>query len=130
MNEPYQPPARGWLQKFGDALGGIVAGMRGQSSFLVHIPAAGAVAAMAIVLQVSRTEACLLALCVTAVIGAELLNTALEYLAKAITSQYHDDVRIGLNIASGAVLFVALGASVVGALIFIPRLLALLSSSA
>ena len=129
MNEPYQPPARGWLPKFGDALGGIVAGMHGQGSFLVHIPAAGAVAALAIILRVSWTEACLLVFCIAAVIGAELMNTALEHLAKAITTEYHEGVRVGLNIASGAVLFMALGAAVVGAMIFVPRLLALLSSS-
>ncbi len=128
MNSPYQPPARSWLQKFREAFGGISAGMRRQCSFYIHIPAALAVVALALALRVSWTEGCLLALCITAVLGAELMNSALERLARAITGDFNEDLRVGLNIASGAVLTVALGAAAVGMMIFIPHLLALLAS--
>ena len=101
--------------------------MRGEGSFLVHLPVAAAVIALAITLRVTPGEGCLLALCIAAVLGAELMNSALERLARAITRDYHDDVRVGLNIASGAVLVIALGTVVVGLVIFLPRLLALLA---
>jgi diacylglycerol kinase (ATP) len=123
---PYQPPPRSWLKKFADAFGGIAAGAIGESSFYVHVPVAIAVAALGWYLQVTRIEACLLALCITIVISAELMNSALERLARAMTDEYSDEVRIGLNIASGAVLCVAIGAAIVGAIIFVPRLVALL----
>jgi diacylglycerol kinase len=119
---PYQPPPRSWLKKFADACGGIAAGVIGECSFYVHLPVAIAVAALGWYFQVTRIEACLLALCITAVISAELMNSALERLARAITDEYHDEVRLGLNIASGAVLCIALGAVVVGARIFVPRI--------
>ena len=54
-------------------------------------------------------------------------NERLYRAARAITRDYHDDVRVGLNIASGAVLVIALGTVVVGLVIFLPRLLALLA---
>lgn len=124
MKSHYQPPPRGWLKKFADAATGVVAGMRCQASFCVHIPAAIAVVVLAVVLQVSWLEGCLLALCITAVLGAELMNSALERLARAITDEYHEDVRVGLNIASGAVFVVAVGAAIVGSIILLPHLLA------
>lgn len=128
MSAGYTPPARGWIAKFGDAFGGIVAGMRGQCSFAVHLPAAVIVVVLALALRVTWIEGCLLALCITAVLGAELMNSALERLARAITSEFNEDLRVGLNIASGAVLVVSLGAAVVGALVLIPYLLALLAT--
>lgn len=128
MSEHFQPPARGWLGKFRDAFGGVFAGMYCQRSFYVHIPATLAVVGLAIGLDLSRVECCILGLCIIGVLGAELMNSALERLAKAITGEFHEDIRVGLNIASGAVLILSLGAVVIAALIFLPRLLALLAT--
>jgi diacylglycerol kinase len=119
----YQPPRRSWLKKFLDAFAGIAAGVRGESSFYVHLPVAALVIALAWFLRVTTIEVCLLALCIAAVISAELMNSALERLARAITDEYRDEVRVGLNIASGAVLCTSLGAAVVGAIIFVPRII-------
>jgi diacylglycerol kinase (ATP) len=125
----YQPPPRSWPRKFADAFAGIAAGVRNESSFWVHLPATIAVGIAATALRVSSVEACLLALCVMAVLGAELLNSALERMAQAVTSDYSEDVRVALNVSSGAVLVIALGAAVVGGIIFIPYVLALVRSA-
>lgn len=118
---PYEPPRRTWLQKFADAARGMAAGMRCQASFAVHLPMAVAVVVLAALLRVSWIEACALVLCIAVVLAAELFNSALERLAQAITSEYSEDVRVGLNIASGAVLMAALGTAVVGLMIFVPH---------
>jgi diacylglycerol kinase (ATP) len=125
----YQSPHRSWPKKFADAFAGIAAGVRNESSFWVHVPATIAVAIAAVALRVTYVEACLLALCVTAVLGAELLNSALERMARATTNDYSEDVRVALNVSSGAVLVIALGAAVVGGIIFIPYLLAFVRSA-
>jgi len=122
---PYTPPPRSWPRKFASAAAGFIIGMRGQSSFLIHLTIAALVIGMAIALQVEAWERCVLALCIAMVLAAELFNSALERLAKAITSEESEHVRVGLDIASGAVLVMALGAAAVGAMIFVPRLLAL-----
>jgi diacylglycerol kinase (ATP) len=96
----------------------------------VHWAAAAAVLALAFFLRVERWEACVLALCAGVVLTAELFNSALERLAKAITSEEREHVRVGLDIASGAVLMAALTAALVGSLIFVPHLLALAARSA
>lgn len=106
-----------WAWKFACALRGIAVGMRGQSSFYVHLPAAALVLLAGMWLDVSRLEWLLLVLCVTAVLAAELFNSALEHLSRAVTRQEHPEVRDALDIASGAVLLTAIGAAVVGVLV-------------
>ncbi|MCP4774306.1 MAG: diacylglycerol kinase family protein [Planctomycetaceae bacterium] len=59
----------------------------------------------------------LLLLCIGTVLTAELFNSSLESLAKAITDQTNQHVANALDIASGAVLLMSLMASIVGALI-------------
>ena len=102
--------ARSWSEKFRDAFRGLWQAVRRERSFAVHLPMAAAVAALAIVLRVSLTETCLLGLCVTIVLSAEVFNTALERLARAAVREKNDDVRDALDMASGAVLVSAIGA--------------------
>jgi diacylglycerol kinase (ATP) len=115
-------PQRGWMKKFADAFRGIALGTRGQSSFRVHLAAAGAVVALAAGLRVALLEWCLLLLCIIAVLAAELFNSSIERLAQEVDRQHNPRVGAALDIASGAVLVAALGAALVGALIFGYRL--------
>lgn len=122
MNDAFQPPRRSWPGKFRDAALGVWRGMRGQCSFAVHLPAAALVIVAGAVLGVDRVEWCLLALCITIVLAAEMFNSALETIAKAIDHRYNRHLAEGLDIASGAVLIAALGASCVGLLVLGRRL--------
>ena len=88
----------------------------------MHFVCAVAVAALAFWLQVSKLEACVLLLCVFLVLAAEMFNSALETLARAIDSRYNPYLADGLDIASAAVLTSALGGVLVGLVILGPRL--------
>ncbi|MEQ8785892.1 MAG: diacylglycerol kinase [Pirellulaceae bacterium] len=127
MSQRDRPPRRTWVRKFRDAFRGLWIGVRGQSSFAVHVPAAALVIAAGVVLKVSLAEWCLLALCITLVLAAEMFNSALESMAKAIDVEHNLHLADGLDIGSAAVLVAALGALVVGLLIFAPRVAALFS---
>ncbi len=96
--------------------------MRGQSSFSVHIFVAAVVVAAGVVLGVDLSEWCVLVLCIAIVLCAEMFNSALESLAKAVTDQWDPNVGRALDIGSGAVLIAAIGAMVVGTMIFVNRL--------
>ena len=121
-------PQRSWIEKFADAFHGIAAGVRGQSSFFVHVEMAAAVVALAAVLRVGLLEWCLLLLCITAVLAAELFNSSIERLAREIDRQHNPNVGAALDIASGAVLVAAMGSAIVGCLIFGHRLVVLVSA--
>jgi diacylglycerol kinase len=122
MDDDFQPTQRTWREKFRDAFVGIAIGVRGQSSFRVHLLCAAVAVALGMILRVSRAEWRLIALCITAVLTAELFNSALERMAKAIDSRRNPELGSALDIASGAVLLAALGAAIVGAEIFLFRL--------
>ena len=108
--------------KFRDAFRGVAVGLRGQSSFFAHVVAALLVIAAAAFFRVSALEWAILVLCIGVVFVAELANTSIEWLAKAITEDQDDRIRKALDVASAAVLLTALGAVVVGAIVFLPRL--------
>ena len=123
MHDDNHSPERSWGRKFRDAFRGVKGGVRGQSSFFVHFFTAAAVLVAAITLNVDQlAEWCLLLICITVVLAAEMFNSALETMAKAITNEYDPHVGAALDISSAAVLLSSIGASIVGAIIFINRL--------
>lgn len=112
-----QRKSAGWSQKFLHALRGLRVGSQGQSSFVVHVPTACFVLAAAAQLRVTALEWCVLVICITLVLTAELLNCALERLARAVTQEYDERVRDALDVSAAAVLVAALGSIVVGSVI-------------
>jgi diacylglycerol kinase len=122
MSNNHTPTERYWSRKFRDAFRGVKEGVRGQSSFFVHFFVAAVVVAAGLVLGISRTEWCLLAMCIAGVLTAEMFNSALESMAKAITGESDPHLGNSLDIGSAAVLLASIGASIVGAFIFGHRL--------
>jgi diacylglycerol kinase len=108
--------------RLGYAFRGVVAAVRLDQSFAEHLICAGLVVAAGVVLRVNLLEGCLLALCITAVVAAEMFNTAIEQLAKAVHPEQSPLVGTSLDIAAGGVLIASLGAAVVGFAIFGYRL--------
>lgn len=96
--------------------------MRGQNSFYVHLPAAVVACGIAAWLGVSQAEWLAIVLCITVVLSAELFNSAIEHLARAISRDEHPELRDALDIASGAVLVASVGACVVGVLVLVQHL--------
>ncbi len=116
---------RTWRAKFSDAFRGLWAGVRGQSSFVAHLGVALAVIVMAAVLRLPLVQWVLLLLAMGLVLVAELLNTSLEWLARAVTSEQDERIGRALDIAAGAVLLASLLAALVGLLVLGPPLWAL-----
>ena len=75
-------------------------------------------------LGVSRLEWCALVLAIVSVWTAESLNTAFEFLCDVASPEFHPLVEKAKDVAAGAVLTSAVGATVTGTLIFVPYLLA------
>ena len=61
----------------------------------------------------------------TVVIALELLNTVVEAAVDLASPQFHPKAKVAKDVAAGAVLVSAMGASLVGAVIFLPKLAAL-----
>jgi len=121
MREVFRPTQRTWYQKFRCAFRGIRLGIHGQSSFIVHFAAAGLAIGTAAWLRIEKTEWCLLMMCITIVLTAEMFNSALEHLARAVDRSENRYIGSALDIGSAAVLTASVGASITGFTIFIAR---------
>jgi diacylglycerol kinase len=116
---------RTWTAKFSDAFRGYYHGIRDQSSFVVHFAVALAAVLAALLCGIAPAEWALLVLSIGFVMVTELLNCALEWVARAITPEHDERIGRALDIGAGAVLGAAGTAVVVGAIIFGPRLVGL-----
>ena len=120
--EEFRLPQRSWIKKFGDPFRGVKKGVRGQSSFFVHFFTAAAVVAAATIMKVSLVEWCVLLLCIALVLTAEMFNSGLESMGRAITDEPDAHLGGALDIGSAAVLIASIGAATVGTIVFVHRL--------
>ena len=116
---------RRWRTKFAEAFAGAAQALREQSSFRVQVPAALLVVVLAIMLECSPVEWCLLVGCIAAVFAAETFNSSIETLFHALDDATKNRMRGCLDQAAGAVLLASLGSVAIGAIIFVPKLLAI-----
>jgi diacylglycerol kinase len=114
---------RSWGHKFRAAFRGIKVGVRGHSSFSVHFFFTALVLAAALVLRCDKFEWCILLGCIGLVLVAELFNSAVETLFRGLDEATRDRAWPALDVAAGAVLLASIMASVVGAIIFLSKLL-------
>ena len=117
---------RRFLRSFRYAFAGIGYGLRAQTNMRVHMVAALAVVLAGLLLHISTVEWAILVVTMMIVLSAELFNTAIEAAVDRVGSELHPLSKVAKDTAAGAVLVGALGAVIVGVLIFGPRLLALI----
>ena len=122
-NQPQPTPSRHWKHKFACAFRGLKAGIRGHSSFSVHFFAAMAVLLGAACLDCQPFEWAILCLCITLVIGFELANSTIEILVRCLPEEERPRFYPALDAGAGTVLFVSFGASVIGILVLLPKIL-------
>jgi diacylglycerol kinase len=121
-------PPRYWRDKFREAFRGVKLGVRGQASFFVHFFFAALVIAMAVALECDLIEWCLLIGCIGAVLVAEMFNSALETLFKGLDEASKQRIQGCLDISAGAVLLASITAVIIGAIIFLNRIVMLIQS--
>ena len=109
------------------ALSGIAALVRSQPNSRVHAAATAVVVLVSFWYRLSAVEWCLIVMAVSSVWTAEALNTAIEFLADAVSPEFHPLVRQCKDVAAGAVLLAAVGAAAVGLIILGPHLVRSLS---
>lgn len=113
-----------FLRSFVHATNGLRLALRGRNA---RVQAAAGLVALALggLLRISRVEWALLVLTIALVLALETANTAIEAVVDLATREYHPLAKRAKDLAAGAVWLAALASLVVGALIFLPRLWAL-----
>lgn len=109
-------------QSFQYAIRGVCLCMKSERNFRIHLTAAGYVTVFAILGKLSVVQCAVLALCFGVMMGAELMNTAIEYLCDWKTAGYDRAVRDAKDIAAAAVFVCAAACTIIGLLFFVPVL--------
>ncbi|HEY6562467.1 MAG TPA: diacylglycerol kinase family protein [Polyangiaceae bacterium] len=125
MTVQQTPSLRLWLEgrrrSFAFAFRGMGT-LWGQSNARIHASATACAIIAGALARLSAFEWALITVCISSVWMAEAMNTALEALADAAVPQHHPLVGAAKDVAACAVLITAVGAVIVGALVFGPRL--------
>ncbi|MEG2315433.1 MAG: diacylglycerol kinase [Clostridia bacterium] len=108
------------------AFEGIAAGLKSEHNMVIHFSAMTVVIVFGAMLGLSTTEwiACILLFGV--VLMAELINTAIETVVDIICPELDPRAKLAKDTAAGAVLVASISAAIIGAMIFIPKLLELI----
>lgn len=111
------------LKSFPYAWRGLLFLLRSQPNARIHLLATLAVCGAGLGLGIGLGDWLWLVLAVILVWSAEAFNTALEQLADAVHPERHPGIGRAKDVAAAAVLIAALGAAVIGVLVFGPHLL-------
>ncbi len=111
-----------------NALNGIVYALRSQKNFKIQLSFAVIAILLSAFLGISITEWLSIIFCIFLVLAAECFNTALEVFCDFIHPQQNEKIKIIKDVSAGAVLILAIGALIVGSIIFLPKIYSLVIS--
>ena len=105
------------LKSFKYAFNGIITSFKTEKNMKFHIVMMVLVIIAGTLLKISKIEWIICVILFALVISAELINTAIETNEKA---------KIAKDVAAGAVLVNAIGSTIIGLIIFIPKIINIL----
>jgi diacylglycerol kinase len=114
------------LRSFSYAFAGIFMVLKTQHNFWIHLVAAAIVIIAGFVFGLSQMEWAIITLTIGFVLSAEIMNSAIEYLVDFTSPQRNPKAGLIKDVAAASVLVSAIAATIVGLLIFIPKILQLL----
>ena len=115
------------FNSFKYAIAGIREVTSSQMNMKIHICFAVLVVAAGFFFSISLVEWCLVVLSIAVVMTAEVFNTAIEHLTDLVSPVHHPLAGKAKDAAAGAVLITAVGAAIIGLLIFLPKIIAFIN---
>lgn len=110
------------IQSFEHAGRGIKIFLKTTHNAWIHIFIAIVVIVLGFYFEISQTEWLFLIISIGFVLACEAFNTALEFDIDLTSPEYHPYAKYTKDVAAGAVLISAITASVIGLVIFIPKI--------
>jgi len=111
------------INSFGFAIEGVLYAFKTQWNFRIHILASIIVLVLSILFQISKFEWIAILICISLVLFAELLNTAIESVVDLVSPEYNKLAKVAKDTAAASVLILAIMAFIIGLVIFIPYLI-------
>lgn len=117
-----------FFKSFTYAFRGIGEVFKKEQNFRVHTLAAILALLLGWFFHISSWEWCIVILVITAVLAAEMINTAIENLCNVAEPNQNETIRVVKDVSAGTVLVCAIGALAVGIVIFLPKLIDFIGS--
>lgn len=110
------------FESFNAAIEGFFYVIKTERNMRIHFLLAIFILLLGIFLNLTSSEMMILVVAVTLVLAAEMINTAVELIVNTfVRTEYHPIARIIKDVSAGAVLLAAIGATIVGYLLFAGR---------
>ncbi len=106
----------------GHAVNGICFAASHERNFRIHMMAFAVVVLFGVVFNISSLEWIAILICVGMVHSTEIINSAIEKSWDYLEPDHHPVAKIVKDLMAGAVLFAAIIAFFVGAIIFLPKI--------
>lgn len=114
---------------FKNALNGLVWIFKTQVNFRIHAILSLFAVIGGLILKISSTEFFIIFAFIGIGLAVEALNTAIEEAIDAIHKDWSEEIKIAKDVSAAAMLIIALSALIVACIIFIPKILSLLTIS-
>lgn len=111
------------IKSFAFAFSGIKTTFTSEANFKIHLLASIIVTVFGFAVNISNTEWCVIFLCIAFVLSMEMINTAIEKLCNVVHKDTHPVIKMVKDIAAGAVLVAAVSSLIIGAIIFLPKII-------
>ncbi len=110
-------------KSFSYAAHGFIKSFREEANMKLHILITLVVILSGFLFNVSKMEWIVLIFCIGLVIGAELLNTAIENLVDLVTKEKSNQAALVKDVSASFVLILSIMSAIIGLIIFIPKFL-------
>lgn len=128
MNKVKKEPKR-LINSFKYAICGVITAFKEEQNMKIHTIAVIIVVILGITLKISKIEWIICLIIFGMVISAELLNTAIETVVDIVMPEINEKAKIAKDVSAGAVFIQAIISAIIGIIIFVPKIVALLTSA-
>lgn len=110
------------INSFKYAIEGFISSFKTERNMKIHILVMVLVIILGLYFKLTAGEWCIIAITIAVVLSGELFNTAIETIVDMVSPEKNPKAKLAKDISAAAVLALAIGAAVVGIIIFSPKL--------
>jgi len=114
------------VNSFKHAIEGFFTSFRTEQNMKIHIIIMLIVIIGGILLKISSLEWIICVCCFIIVISGELFNTAIETVVDIVMPYKNKKAKIAKDVSASAVLVLAIGSTIIGLIIFVPKVINLI----
>ncbi len=111
------------LNSFKYAFEGFFTSFKTERNMKIHILIMFIVIMMGVFLKITSLEWIICIFCFMIVIAGELFNTAIETVVDMVMPYKNDKAKIAKDVSAASVLILAIGSSIIGLIIFVPKIM-------